>query len=104
MNTNNNFKHLRHEQEHVDAVVSFANGTTFKIGKLMQQVNAFFTSSVLKELSEKLNNIGLGTPPYYRDKWNNSVDAEILEPRSGKWQKGKVRMRVVLEFCSNEFK
>ena len=31
-----------------------------------------------------------------------SFDAEILEPKSGEWKKGKMRMRVILEFCPDE--
>ena len=34
--------------------------------------------------------------------WNNSVEAEVLEPESGKWRTGKMRMRVILEFCPDE--
>lgn len=37
------------------------------------------------------------------DNWNQyGVEAEILDPESGGWKKGKVRMRVVLEFCPDE--
>ncbi|MDJ0904190.1 MAG: KGK domain-containing protein [Xenococcus sp. MO_188.B8] len=102
MNTNNNFKQLEHEQDHLDTVVSFDNGTTFKVSKLMQQLNKFFQQSVLYKLPEKLMQVGLGTPPDYRNNWTSNVKAEILEPQSGKWKKGKVRMRVVLEFCPDE--
>ena len=103
MNTEVNFRHLEHEDS--NAVVSFDNGTTFKITKLMEQLNNFFKQTVLNGLSEKLKQVGLGnTPNYYKSHiWNkHGVEAEILEPQSGEWKKGKVRMRVILEFCPDE--
>jgi hypothetical protein len=95
-----NFQYLEHEDS--NAVVSFNNGTTFKVNKLMEQLNIFFKDSVLYKLSEKMTQVGLGTPPNYQGNWNGGVDAEILEPQSGEWKKGKVRMRVILEFCPDE--
>lgn len=95
-----NFQYLEHENS--NAVVSFDNGTTFKVSKFIENLNTFFSQSILNELSEKLKQTGLGTPPAYRGAWNTGVNAEILEPKSGKWQKGKVRMRIVLEFCPDE--
>ncbi len=65
----------------------------------------FFSQSVLSNLPKCLTETGLGTPPSHKGhccSWNNSVDAEILEPESGKWKKGKIRMRVILEFCPDE--
>lgn len=41
-------------------------------------------------------------PNHHHNDWNSSVEAEILEPQSGVWKKGKVRMRVILEFCPDE--
>ncbi len=101
MNSEINFKQMEHEDS--NAVVSFNNGTTFKVSKLMEQLNNFLKILVLHKLSEKLNQAGLGSPPDYKsDLWNNSVDAEILEPQSGEWKKGKMRLRVILEFCPDE--
>jgi hypothetical protein len=100
MDSKINFQHLEHEDS--NAVVSFDNGTTFKVSKFMENLNNFFRHSILKDLSEKLKQVGLGTPPEHRHAWNQGVDAEILEPQSGEWKKGKVRMRVILEFCPDE--
>lgn len=95
-----NFQYLEHEDS--NAVISFQNGVTFKISKFMEIINSFLVHSILKDLSEKLKQVGLGTPPEHRHAWNQGVDAEILEPQSGEWKKGKVRMRVILEFCPDE--
>ena len=100
MNSEINFKQMEHEDS--NAVVSFDNGTTFKISKLMKQLNSFFKESILYNLSDRMAEIDIGVPPEYQDQWNSSVEAEILEPQSGKWKKGKVRMRVILEFCPDE--
>lgn len=100
MNSENIFQQIEHENS--NAVVSFENGTTFKVSKFMKILNTLFSQSILKDLSEKLKQVGLGTPPEHRHAWNQGVDAEILEPQSGEWKKGKVRMRVILEFCPDE--
>ena len=104
MNAENNFQYIEHEES--NGVISFDNGTTFRINKFMENLNKFFIESVLKDLSEKLKQVGLGTPSQkgvYYPTWNGQdVNAEILEPKSGEWKKGKVRMRVVLEFCPDE--
>ena len=100
MNSENSFKQIEHKDS--NAVVSFNNGTTFRISKFMENLNGFFKESVLNNLSEKLKQAGLGTPPNNGGYWNQSVEAEILEPKSGEWKKGKIRMRVILEFCPDE--
>ena len=100
MNSEINFQQIEHEKS--NAVVSFNNGTTFKISNFMEKLNSFFIQSVLNNLSEQLKQAGLGTPPTHREEWNKNVDAEFLEPKSGEWKKGKVRMRVILEFCPDE--
>ncbi len=100
MDSKTNFQYLEHENS--SAVVSFNNGTTFKVSKFMEQLNNFFRGSVLRDLSKNLSQIGLGSPPNDGGNWNIGVEAEILEPRSGEWKKGKVRMRVILEFCPDE--
>ena len=99
MNSEINLKQMEHEDS--NAVISFDNGTTFKVSKFMEYINSFFKQSILNELEEKLRQTGLGTPPSVNT-WNTGVDAEILEPQSGEWKKGKVRMRVILEFCPDE--
>jgi hypothetical protein len=73
MNNQINFQQLEHEES--KAVVSFENGTTFKISKSMKQLNKLFTNSVLNNLSEQLKQVGLGTPPNYGGNWNHSVEA-----------------------------
>lgn len=100
MNSEANFRQI--EQENSNAVVSFNNGTTFKVTKFMESLNRFFINFVLNELSEKLKQAGLGTPPNHFGNWNIGVEAEILEPQSGECKKGKVTMRVILEFCPDE--
>ena len=103
MNPENKFNILEHEES--NAVVSFSNGTVFKLDKLMKHINGFFTQLVLDKLATRLTQIGLGTPPNHKEScssWSNYVEAEILEPRLGEWKKGKIRMRVILEFCPDE--
>ena len=104
MNSEINFKELKHEDS--NAVISFGDGTTFRINKFMKHLDSTFRELILSNLSEQLKQAGLGSPSNFQNqwnyKWNNSVEAEILEPQSGGWKKGKVRLRVILEFCPDE--
>ena len=100
MNAENNFQQLEHEDS--KAVISFDNGITFKISKFMEHLSYVFDNNALSKFSGRLNDAGLGVVRNYGSKWNKGVETEILEPQSGEWKKGKVRMRVILEFCSDE--
>lgn len=103
MNSESKFRIIEHEKS--NAIISFSNETVFKVDKLMKHINGFFTQSVLNKLATRLTEIGLGTPPSHKgscSNWNNYVGAEVLEPQLGEWKKGKVRMRVILEFCPDE--
>ena len=97
-----NFKQIEYKNSR--SVISLGSETVFKINDLMTNINSFFQSLVLNRLSEKLNQTGLGScPEHYTYSWNEKgVYAEILEPHSGEWKKGKMRMRVILEFCPDE--
>lgn len=101
MNSEDSFKQIEHENS--NAVVSFSNGTTFKISKFMEYIDDFFgKSQLVYNLSQKLNESGIGTPPDYSYTWSEGAEAEILEPKSREWKKGKMRLRVILEFCPDE--
>ena len=102
MKSQNNFKHIEHKD--CMSVISFNTGATFRISNFMEQINRLFRESVLNNLQENLKQINLGIPPFHKtDVYNiHGVDAEILEPESGKWKKGRIRMRVILEFCPDE--
>lgn len=111
MENQKTFYLLDHETNRANSVVSLPEGQTFKIGKLLERVNALFKQLTLSQLPEKLNQEGFGRLPIYnsgQNCWNThywnqyGVEAEILDPESGGWKKGKVRMRVVLEFCPDE--
>ena len=101
MNSENSFKEIKYENS--NAVVSFDNGTTFKIKNFMEYIDGFFgKSQLLYNLSQKLNQSGIGTPPDYSYTWSEGVEVEILEPQYREWKKGKMRLRVILEFCPDE--
>lgn len=104
------FQLLDHETSRANSVISLPEGKIFKIGKLLERVNALFRQSTLLQLPENLHKEGFARLSIFSGKgcwntqyWNEEgVEAEILEPESDGWKKGKVRMRVVLEFCPDE--
>ena len=105
MENKNTFQLLDHETDRANSVVSFPQGQTLKIGIFFKRFNLLFRDLALLQLSEKLSEEGFSKLPIFRNasNWNESgVKAEILDPKSGGWKKGKIRMRVVLEFCPDE--
>ena len=104
------FQLLDHETNCANSVISLPEGKIFKIGKLLERVNALFRQSTLIQLPENLHKEGFakltifGGPGCWGTQyWNqHGVEAEVLDPESNGWKKGKVRMRVVLEFCPDE--
>ncbi|VEP16627.1 conserved hypothetical protein [Hyella patelloides LEGE 07179] len=110
MENKKTFEVLDHENIQANSVVSFPQGRTFKIGQLLERVNFFFRQLTIPELPERFSKEGLSKLPIYAttkgfalEDWNTKgVEAEILDLESGGWKKGKVRMRVVLEFCPDE--
>lgn len=109
MENQKNFYLLDHESNRANSIISFPQERTFRIGILLERVNTLFQQLTLSQLPEKLNQEGFARLPIHNGLgWNTSswnqygVEAEILDPESGGWKKGKVRMRVVLEFCPDE--
>lgn len=104
MEDNKKFDILNHTQNQSNTVVSFPDGQTFKIGVLLDNINELFPNSALSKISDGLAEKGLGKLPNWNAHYWNSrgVEAEILNPKSSGWKKGKVRLRVVLEFCLDE--
>lgn len=104
------FQLLDHETSCANSVISFPEGKIFKIGKLLERVNALFRQSTLIQLPENLHKEGFARLTisgrqscWSTHYWNKEgVEAEVLDTESGGWKKGKVRMRVVLEFCPDE--
>lgn len=99
----NEFKVLDAEVEHENTVLSFTSSTSsmFKIGQFALAAKDSFLRRGLDELSGKLNFKG-GIPRPDGDSWlSQGIDCEILKP--GKtWRKGKVRIRISLEFSPDE--
>lgn len=73
----------------------FISHPMFKLGELLKKMNAQI--------------IGINIDEWHKDdayrerkKWHNEgVNCEILQP-GGNWKKGKVRIRISLEFCPDE--
>jgi hypothetical protein len=108
INQNNNISKIYDADNHEDCVVSFPYGVTFKIGTLLRVASMFFNDdNYFYQFQEILHNRGLGRFPIsserQRSEWkSNGMEAEILEPDSKNWKKGKVKMKIVLEFYPDE--
>ena len=104
MNNQDNFSQIFQESDSNLSVVSFGANITFKISRLLQVANVILSNQALALIGEELKKQGIGSLANIKtDYWNvNGIDAEILEPNAKAWKKGKIRMRVVLEFWPEE--
>ncbi|AFZ33746.1 KGK family protein [Stanieria cyanosphaera PCC 7437] len=105
MTTDNNFSKTYRDINNNSVVISIGNHCVLKISKLLEVANQIFSNKTLQEVEEQLKQSGSGSLVLrnFGSYWNTQgVDAEILEPNFNSWKKGKIRMRVVLEFCPDE--
>lgn len=77
----------------------------FKVDELASLSSRIFCNTGLQELNNSLKGWGKGLVPFGSNnhKWiENGKEFEILVPGDKGWQKGRLRIKVVLEFCPDE--
>jgi hypothetical protein len=97
-----NFEMISSEQS--DVVIDF-DGFILKASQLdLALSKVILDKGKLDHLNHELKSINSRVLPSVKnpDDWiNDGVDCQILKP-SKNWQKGKLRMKVSLEFCPDE--
>lgn len=106
---NNNHKYLEDNCE--DDVYSFSYGI-FKVGKIREAMNEVVKRFLQKPVNEefKYKEVEIQTGYYnYKSRsqtemqwFGDGVDCELLSIGSNGWKKGKMRIRVIVEFCPDE--
>ena len=103
MNNQDKFSQIFQEDNSKLDIVCFGNDITLKISKLLGVANGILRTKALDLIDESLRAQGIGSLLRKNDGWTiKGIDAELLEPNATAWKKGKIRMRVVLEFCPEE--
>lgn len=85
----------------------------FKIVQVKQAIKTAFCDQLAPELYNALNSSGISIDPggylvgnkFYRqaNRWfDEGIDCEILQPATKGWQKGKLKLKVTLEFIPDE--
>ena len=97
----NRFKQLDSEYEHKDTVLSFLPSSMFKVGEFMLAALQAYQNYGLEALRNTLKPRG-GIPGDHSIWFGQGVACEILSPENNGWKKGKVRIKVTLEFCPDE--
>jgi hypothetical protein len=88
----NNFEEL--SKKDVVSIENFDENAVDVISQQMLKVEQFQDNVIDNLLGNEEDKI--------RKKWQNEgVECEVLKP-GGNWQKGKVRMKITLEFCPDE--
>lgn len=91
------------KDEDKDGVIAFRQ-SMFKLSDFLTTIKQAFQSKGLEELANKLSNRG-GVPVWKDNKhlWlGDGIEAEILRLNGKGWQKGKIRIKLTLEFCPDE--
>lgn len=95
-----------------DDVCSSSDNAMFKVGKLREKIKEAFRGSVQKALNDVLKSAGLQFDTtgynsqmrhtYDKDWLGDGIDCEILKIGAKGWQKGKIKIRVSVEFSPDE--
>ena len=86
-----------------DDVISFSADSLFKVFKFKEAVNSFVSGRLLQAMKEHFHHIGIRGK--FIDEFNifrDGQNCEILNVGSNGWKKGKVRLKVTLEFIPDE--
>ncbi|BAQ62466.1 hypothetical protein GM3708_2872 [Geminocystis sp. NIES-3708] len=96
-----NYKHLKNEA-HVVHIIDqdvhrfYVDESMFKLGHLIEGIKCKLIDLSRKDLhteNEKIN----------RKKWlHDGVEVEVLKVGALDWQKGKLKLKVTVEFCPDE--
>jgi hypothetical protein len=108
---------LEHNQylDNDDDVIAFSANSIRKIAIFKNQIKTFLSSEVANKLVEYLEKEGIkyakiyerskgSTKSYLRnDKWfREGKECEILQVGANGWTKGKIRLKISLEFIPDE--
>jgi hypothetical protein len=86
----------------------------FKVSKLQETLKTVFCNDLANVLREKLKSYGVDINPggymsgnkfysyTYSKFFQEGIECEILKFNSEEWQKGKMKIKVTLEFCPDE--
>lgn len=95
-----------------DDVLQFRS-EMLKVDKVRKAVQKAFDGKVAQTLSDSLKSQGVNIAPEsqiindeihsFHSRWfGEGIDCELLKIAAKGWQKGKVRIRLTLEFCPDE--
>ncbi|MDJ0798160.1 MAG: KGK domain-containing protein [Calothrix sp. MO_167.B12] len=96
----NNFQSIDCEKKHKDSVISFETPLMLKIDELMTTLKHVISNTTLSNLQNSLKHRGLF--PVNNAWLTKGIECEILGTDGKGWKKGKVRIKVSLEFCPDE--
>lgn len=88
-------------ERHENAVISFSNSSMFKVGNFIAMITSAFRSGGIKELTGNLQH-QRSNPFNDHNFFYTGTPCEILEPDGREWRKGKVRLKITLEFCPDQ--
>jgi hypothetical protein len=97
---NENFQELESQAADRDTALSFSS-SMFRVGEFFERVKEAFQPIGHDTLFNRLANRG-GIPLDKVNWFTQGVDCEILKTNGKGWQKGKIRIKISLEFCPNQ--
>lgn len=113
----NNYQFTEHNEylENDDDVIAFSSDSICKIARFKDLIKSFIAHDFPDKLVERLKNSGIQSVEIYstskgytksyktNNKWLlDGKDCEILQVGSNGWKKGKIRLKLSLEFIPDE--
>ena len=76
----------------------------FKVGKVKSALQSAFDNAIPDSLTRHLNNnqVQIAVQNELTDWFTKGVDCQILKAGSDGWKKGKLKIRVIVEFIPDE--
>ncbi|MBD2119436.1 KGK domain-containing protein [Trichocoleus sp. FACHB-262] len=96
----NDFRELNTQSLDKDAALMFSS-SMFKVEEFLSKIQETFPHPGYQAFSTALNPKG-GIPGSWRDWFSKGIDCEILRTDAKGWKKGKLRIRIAVEFCPDE--
>lgn len=96
----NYYQELSDQSSDQDAALLFST-SMFKVGELFSKIQQTFPAPAYQALSTALTSKG-GLPGNWADWFGKGVNCEILRPDAKGWKKGRLRIRIAVEFSPDE--
>ncbi|GBF78668.1 KGK domain-containing protein [Aphanothece sacrum] len=102
--SNNEYFETNQYLDNDDDVIAFSLNSMYKTSRFKQEFKSFLLTHLCRQLLEFFEKNGIkDTYPEKKNDWlQEGKSCEILNVGSNGWKKGKIRLKITLEFIPDE--